>query len=713
MKDFIRCTLTLLPFLLFGSFAIAQCDSKWEWQNPTPQGHDIYDSHVFDKDSVLAVGEHATVLWTENGGKDWDHRSCVGNSTAGLQGVHFPTGRVGWAVGEDGVILRSEDGGQHWAPQQSGTSNDLNAVHFVDTSHGMAVGNEILLRTRDGGATWSKEKKPDHYFQAVQFQNNALGWITGWTGSSTEVFRTIDSGMTWDTVSPAGSLQLLNGLHFQNDSTGWVVGREGTVYSTSDSGNSWTFHDLNTTRDIKAVHFENDSIGWLLAELGNVHYTNDQGSSWKSVDPKAPYRKLIEVFDLKAASEDSLWIFGWNGTVFSSTDRGDHWTERSNGNIFAYYSLNDVAFFGEKTGLAVGDRDSVYRTTNGGASWDLMSVDTSGSKNDIHFVGPKEGWVVGDGGSIIHTMDQGKNWKPSPNFISDDLYGVDFYGKDHGWAVGKDERIIHTSDGGQTWTSQWNDQIGGPTLRDVDFISKREGWAVGDYGVVFHTDDAGKNWSYRTTTASSSLYGVHFIDSSKGFAVGSGGTILSTEDGGASWSSVNSGTAFTLNSIHFITSRKGWIAGSSGILLFTKDGGDTWIEQASGTSRHLKGIHFPTEKKGWIVGAKGVVLHTDEGGITSKPTRKPSSDQDLQLSPNPARKTVRMKLQGHRKGKARTSLFSSLGNEIKRTRWSLGPGRNEETLDVSGMESGLYLVRVTIEKEGERIGTFSEQLIVE
>ena len=50
----------------FTSFA----QEGWFWQNPLPQGNDIYDICVIDENHAVAVGNKA-ILRTTNGGQDW------------------------------------------------------------------------------------------------------------------------------------------------------------------------------------------------------------------------------------------------------------------------------------------------------------------------------------------------------------------------------------------------------------------------------------------------------------------------------------------------------------------------------------------------------------------------------------------------------------------------------------------------------------------
>jgi len=55
-------------------------------------------------------------------------------------------------VGYEGTILRTEDGGATWTPQSSPTTQDLYGVSFVNANTGTAIGRSgTILRTTTGG----------------------------------------------------------------------------------------------------------------------------------------------------------------------------------------------------------------------------------------------------------------------------------------------------------------------------------------------------------------------------------------------------------------------------------------------------------------------------------------------------------------------------------------------------------------------------------
>src|SRR5207244_1750400 len=89
---------------------------------------------------------------------------------AELTDVSFIDPLHGWVVGDRGAIWHTHDGGVHWQPQESSVDCRLNAVQFIDAQTGWAAGGVIepfthisrgvLLRTHDGGQTWTTWKQP-------------------------------------------------------------------------------------------------------------------------------------------------------------------------------------------------------------------------------------------------------------------------------------------------------------------------------------------------------------------------------------------------------------------------------------------------------------------------------------------------------------------------------------------------------------------------
>ena len=89
-------------------------------------------------------------------------------TTANLNSVHFEDVNNGWAVGDSGTIIYTSDGGTTWQKQVSGTILNLSDIFFTDSKHGWTVGYDkfsekkkgMLLHTSNGGINWIIEWTP-------------------------------------------------------------------------------------------------------------------------------------------------------------------------------------------------------------------------------------------------------------------------------------------------------------------------------------------------------------------------------------------------------------------------------------------------------------------------------------------------------------------------------------------------------------------------
>ena len=134
-------------------------NAQWFWQNPLPQGND---------------------LWS----------------------VHFINSNTGWMVGEVGTILRTTDGGSTWENQVSGSKKMLRSVFFTDADNGWAcghtgtsAGNGTILNTTNGGSVWEEQTTGiNGWYLSVYFTDSNLGWLVGLIDSSGLILKTIDGG---------------------------------------------------------------------------------------------------------------------------------------------------------------------------------------------------------------------------------------------------------------------------------------------------------------------------------------------------------------------------------------------------------------------------------------------------------------------------------------------------------------------------------------
>ena len=287
------------------------------------------------------------------------------------------------------------------------------------------------------------------------------------------------------------------------------------------------------------------------------------------------------------------------------------------------YLISSVSFVNADTGYAMGnkqntysDHGTVFKTINGGNSWNKILDTLIMAVSSIHFTDGNTGYVVGSGG-IRKTIDGGLHWDMKFYGYSSSFNSVYFTSQDTGFAAGDNGKIRKTTNAGASWDQVNNDST--KMLYSIHFADRTTGYAVGvsPYegwtSYILKSTNAGKNWTRIIDTIHFELHAVYFINPDTGYSTGlarypyyygwtSG--ILKTVNGGKSWKVVKRVQDVSLNYIYFIDAKNGYAAGSNGTILRTTDGGDSWIKITSKTTNSFNCIDFPTADKGIFVGSQ-------------------------------------------------------------------------------------------------------------
>jgi photosystem II stability/assembly factor-like uncharacterized protein len=243
----------------------------------TNQGMDrSYASFAFttpDKGTVVGTqkkGDAYTVLilQTSDSGQSWEESATDVQLVAdkhnrpSLQTVAFFDEMMGWAVGED-LILRTVDGGKHWETQYRVSNGErLFSIACPGRDRAAVVGTGgSLVTTKDGGLHWVVQALPTHEaLTRIRFFGNG-GWIVGGSHGAAVLFRTEDGGENWVAQQLSVNAALFD--VFFIGSRGWIVGEKGTVLGTEDGGSTWHSEEAITTQTLTSVFFLSPKVGWV------------------------------------------------------------------------------------------------------------------------------------------------------------------------------------------------------------------------------------------------------------------------------------------------------------------------------------------------------------------------------------------------------------------------------------------------------------------
>ena len=414
-----------------------------------------------------------------------------------LRALFFLDARTGWAAGSNGAIFRTADG-ENWELMHAETGLNLSSVSFVDAQNGWAVGrlkqDGLLLRTEDGGATWTRQLlQTEGKAQFVFFVNERTGWVAS---EFETVFRTDDGGEEWTTLHSGFSrANMFNEVFFIDEEYGWVAGTGGQILKTRDGGKNWSDVSSATEQDMNDLIFFDRNRGLAVGDLGRILLTEDGGREWRVIASGAD----ADLRSICFADAGNGWIAGMEGHVLHTEDGGRTWSRMSFADTLDFVQ---VFFADARNGWILGGREGMgedaehvdeeeleegeepegsllLRTDDGGATWTESVTGVKGLIS-VFFVDAQRGWGVTNDGSIVHTANGGNDWEVQKS-LGISLHTLCFTDGEFGWAGGRDV-LLRTTDGGATWS-----YASSPTIAQIEGISSvgdRVVWFVGNEGFI-------------------------------------------------------------------------------------------------------------------------------------------------------------------------------------------------------------------------------------
>ncbi len=324
-----------------------------------------------------------------------------------------------------------------------------------------------LWKSTNGGNSWSNvfADQPDASIGAIALapSNPNVVWVgTGESNPRNDitnghgVYVSPDGGQSWRFAGLKETGQISRIIvDPQDPNTAWVaaLGKvwvpnpDRGVFKTTDGGRTW-----------KKVLFVNDTVGasemamepgnpnvlyagmwqvrrfpWLLQDGGTgsgIYRSLDGGDTWKKLTNGLPSGVLGRSAIAAAPSDPShlyVLLSSKDGTLWSSTDRGDHFTR-----VTKNRALSVRPWYFSRIAVSPDDEDRVYF-----ASFNLMQSDDGGKTvhpidREVHvdhhalWIDPTNGKRIlqgNDGGAWV-TVDGGKSWNGFNNIPLEQFYMV-------------------------------------------------------------------------------------------------------------------------------------------------------------------------------------------------------------------------------------------------------------------------------------------------
>lgn len=269
-----------------------------------------------------------------------------------LRGLSPLTKDIAWATGSNGQWMLTVDGGASW---EHGIIDGLDTVDFRDieafsasTAIAVSAGQPaVIYKTTDSGKTWEKkyEGPPEAFLDGLAFVDERNGYAYGDpVNGKWMILNTLNGGETWDLLATAPKASA-GEASFAASGSG-ILAKDQRVWIASGGTKS------------------------------NVYYSNNQGADWDTIPtPIIQGEPSQGIFSLGAINKKNLVAVG-----------GDYKNPEQQEN-------------------------NIVLSIDGGLTWEKPNgKNPSGYRSGVVYY-PKYGWIiaVGPNGSDV-SKDAGINW---------------------------------------------------------------------------------------------------------------------------------------------------------------------------------------------------------------------------------------------------------------------------------------------------------------
>ena len=277
-----------------------------------------------------------------------------------------------------------------------------------------------------------------------------------------------------------------------------AVGQRGQIVLSDDAGASWKQASVPVSSDLTSVYFVDEKQGWVVGHDGVVLHSGDGGATWTlQLDGRRANALLVAAMKRKVADEPS------SGEAKKLLAEATRYQEQGPDKPFL-----DVWFADAAQGWVVGAYNLIFRTEDGGKTWEPWFDRTDNPKFfNLYAIRPAAGelYVAGESGTVLKLDRAAKRFKAVAVPYEGSFFGV----ADAGSAVlvyGLRGTVYRSDDGGATWAKV---DAGLPASVVASARTSRGATLLADTGGrVVRTTDGGRTFSKATLQQAVPLAGI-------------------------------------------------------------------------------------------------------------------------------------------------------------------------------------------------------------
>lgn len=223
-----------------------------------------------------------------------------------------------------------------------------------------------------------------------------------------------NAGASWTTVNIGGAAvghgpTFGHGLWSFDRYHIWCASADGYIYKSIDAGLSWVAKEAGIihANDNHFVHFADKTYGLVGGAAGVISISSDGGETWTAggIPAASPARCGWRI------DKNVCWVGLDNGALYRSVDGGLTWTLQAATGMPAG-ALRSMCWVNEYQGFVVHNTaapvGSVWRTNNGGASWEALTTPANSGLNSVWAPKASLVFVVGEPNGGTCTVIKGE-----------------------------------------------------------------------------------------------------------------------------------------------------------------------------------------------------------------------------------------------------------------------------------------------------------------
>lgn len=470
------------------------------------------------------------VYKSTNGGSTWTQLINGLPSTSAQDLAMDPTNsQVIYAAFRGVGIFRTTNGGAGWTQLTGGgfpstgfqrIALDIapasNLTIYAALEDSASSGGELLniFKSVDGGTMWTQLPRPplSQFSNICQcFYDNVIEVSPADPNTvffgGVALYRSTNGGTTWTDLSLPGEMHAdFHAIAFDPSNPNRIfVGNDGGVWSTTNSGSSWTNVNNNLSitqfQYIAAHPTDANTLYGGTQDNGTLKFTGT--TTWTHSDFGDGGAVQID-----PAVSTRIYHSRQNVSFLRSDNGGSSWVQRTSGlntsdNALFYIPLAIDPSIPQTVYLGT---VKVYKTTNGGDTWTALSG-TLGSGNDpvsaiavapssssTLYAGTNSGdlFVTTDGGTSFTRLDNGLPQRYITRIAIDPANAQTAYLSMSGFQAG---HVFKTTNGGTSWTNISGNLPDIPVNALVIDTSSANKLYVGTDIGVFVTTNGGTTWT--------------------------------------------------------------------------------------------------------------------------------------------------------------------------------------------------------------------------